>query len=131
MPVRPPASTSDSLIEIENLVGSAHADTLQGNDNDNVIEGETGADTLTGLGGSDTFVLHSFFGDDTISDFNATAGPSHDIIQFDTSEFANFADVQAWAAQVGNDVLIQKGGDSLTLTNVVLGNLSADDFVFV
>ncbi|MYA50322.1 MAG: hypothetical protein F4Y25_06260 [Chloroflexi bacterium] len=44
----------DTLVSIENLVGSDRVDTLIGNADDNVLEGGAGADTITGGGGSDT-----------------------------------------------------------------------------
>ena len=48
------AAGSDTLIGIENLVGSALNDTLIGNGEDNVIEGGLGNDTLIGGVGNDT-----------------------------------------------------------------------------
>jgi Ca2+-binding RTX toxin-like protein len=44
----------DGIEQIENLIGSGKADTLIGNDLDNVIEGGKGADMLDGDTGSDT-----------------------------------------------------------------------------
>ena len=44
----------DTLVSIENLVGSDRADTLIGNAGDNVLEGGGGGDTLDGGPGSDT-----------------------------------------------------------------------------
>lgn len=44
----------DTLAGIERLVGSAFADTLSGDEGDNVIAGGAGADTLVGGGGFDT-----------------------------------------------------------------------------
>ncbi|WP_420547169.1 Ig-like domain-containing protein [Curvivirga sp.] len=44
----------DTLNSIENLVGSAHADTLRGDDADNVFAGGAGGDTLSGGEGNDT-----------------------------------------------------------------------------
>ena len=44
----------DTIVSIENLAGSDHADTLTGNAGDNVLEGGGGADTITGGGGNDT-----------------------------------------------------------------------------
>ncbi|KAB2858781.1 MAG: calcium-binding protein, partial [Bauldia sp.] len=38
----------DTLVSIENLIGSAFADTLIGNDGDNVLDGRAGADALNG-----------------------------------------------------------------------------------
>ncbi len=47
-------AAGDTLSDIENLRGSAHADRLTGDANANVLEGGAGADTLNGGGGSDT-----------------------------------------------------------------------------
>ena len=46
----------DTLISIENLIGSAHHDVLSGDDGDNVLDGGAGADKLTGRGGNDTLI---------------------------------------------------------------------------
>jgi len=46
---------SDSLSGIENLTGSAFADTLTGDSGDNRLDGGAGDDTLVGGGGNDTF----------------------------------------------------------------------------
>ncbi len=45
---------TDTLVSIENLIGSAYADTLTGNGGANVIEGGAGTDLLDGQGGADT-----------------------------------------------------------------------------
>ncbi len=47
-------AAGDSFGSIENFIGSRFADTLTGDDTDNVIEGGAGADSLTGGGGTDT-----------------------------------------------------------------------------
>ena len=44
----------DTLINIQSLYGSAHADTLTGNDRDNVFDGRGGGDTFDGKDGFDT-----------------------------------------------------------------------------
>lgn len=46
---------TDSLSGFENLVGSAHADTLTGDGAANIIFGGLGADTMTGGGGDDIY----------------------------------------------------------------------------
>jgi hypothetical protein len=47
-------SGSDTLLNIENLTGSAYADTLTGNAGNNVLNGGGGADILNGDDGDDT-----------------------------------------------------------------------------
>lgn len=72
----------DTLISIENLVGSDFNDTLVGKAGANVIEGGGGRDILTG-GGVDTFVYRSpTEGGDTITDFSW-----NDILQISASVF--------------------------------------------
>jgi Ca2+-binding RTX toxin-like protein len=54
----------DELTSIENLTGSAHDDSLLGNDGVNVLSGGGDADLLKGAGGADT--LNGDAGDDTL-----------------------------------------------------------------
>src|SRR5262245_18618816 len=61
----------DTLFSIENLKGSGHADTLIGNDLDNNIVGNGGADHLEGGLGNDTYFV---FGSDSTIVENADAG---------------------------------------------------------
>ena len=109
---------TDTLTNFENLNGSAHNDTLAGDGNANILNGLAGNDVITGNGGSDTlygnsgadsFVFNAGFGRDTVADFVAT-GTGHDMIDFSTSVFANFAAVQSHMAQVGADVVITLDG---------------------
>jgi Ca2+-binding RTX toxin-like protein len=46
----------DVLVNIENLTGSAYADTLWGDNGSNRLEGLDGNDTLNGFGGADTLL---------------------------------------------------------------------------
>jgi Ca2+-binding RTX toxin-like protein len=54
----------DTLRLIENLTGSHYADTLAGNEDENLLVGLGGNDTLKGYGGSDN--LHGGEGDDSL-----------------------------------------------------------------
>jgi len=49
------AAGIDTLVSIENLVGSAFADVLTGKSKANTLSGNGGNDALTGRGGNDTF----------------------------------------------------------------------------
>jgi Ca2+-binding RTX toxin-like protein len=124
-------AAGDTYNTIENLLGSAFADTLRGDGNANTIEGGAGNDTLTGNAGNDAFVFHAGFGLDTISDFAAGASVG-DMIQVDTSLFADFAAIQSHATQVGsNTVITYDAANTITLTAVTMTNLNANDFLFV
>ena len=46
----------DALVSIEDILGSAHADGLFGNDGANVLDGRDGNDVLKGGGGADTLI---------------------------------------------------------------------------
>ena len=60
----------DTLESIENIVGTAFNDRLEGNNQDNLLTGGAGSDTLTGSAGADTFVYKSKDeGSDLITDF--------------------------------------------------------------
>jgi hypothetical protein len=102
------------------IFGSSRGDTLTGT---------TGNDIFIGNGHSDTFVFAADFGHDIIKDFTAS-GPGHDTIQFSKSVFSDFASVLNHASQVGQDVVITHGDDSLTLKNIKLGALHSSDFHF-
>ena len=126
--------------------GTANADTLTGsNPLDDTLNGLGGNDKLSGLGGTDTlnggigndtlsggdgvdrFIFTGAFGNDVVTDFQ-----SKDVIQLDASQFANFAAVQAHAAQSGLDVVITlDASNHITLQNTTLGSLNAGEFLFV
>jgi len=94
-----------------------------------VLTGTSGDDYLVGNGNADTFVFAPRFGNDVIKDFGAT-GWGHDAIQFSSNVFDSFASVLAHASQVGQDVVIAQGADTLTLKNVKLSSLNSHDFQF-
>ncbi|MCK9988381.1 MAG: hypothetical protein AzoDbin1_04853, partial [Azoarcus sp.] len=61
----------DTLIAIENIVGSRFNDTLTGNASANVLNGGIGADTMKGGNGSDIYYVDN--AGDIVSESNATA----------------------------------------------------------
>ncbi|MDW3207506.1 MAG: LamG-like jellyroll fold domain-containing protein [Alphaproteobacteria bacterium] len=70
----------DDISNFENMVGSAHNDTLIGDSGANRLDGGAGSDDLTGGAGADVFVLgNPGEGIDTITDFNAAEGDMLDI----------------------------------------------------
>jgi Ca2+-binding RTX toxin-like protein len=127
---------ADIYNTIENVIGSALADTLTGDANANVLEGGAGNDrldggvgndTLIGGTGNDTFVFRSAFGRDTITDF--TAG--EDVLELH-GHFLNANAALAAATQTGTDVTITiDATTSIILQNIALSNLHASDFHIV
>jgi Ca2+-binding RTX toxin-like protein len=86
------ANGTDSLIGIENIIGSPNSDTIIGNDMDNEIVGGTGndtisggqgMDTLTGGSGPDVFTYAEDELGDVITDFNVQAPGMRDDIRLD------------------------------------------------
>ena len=142
-------AAGDGFVWIENLAGSAHADMLYGDGDNNSlwglggdddldgragndwIYGGAGNDTLTGGVGNDVFVFDPDFGEDVITDFVAGAG-TEDIIAFrGAPNLTSYADVLNSAADDGTDTTITLDTDnSIVLKNVVLSDLSSDDFRF-
>ena len=142
-------SGNDTLIGEDGsdlLVGGGGYDLLDGGaDNDTIIAGAgadtitggTGDDLLRGKSGPDTFVFEDGHGNDTIEDFRAT----NDAERIDFSGLStinSLADLDVASAtlgaatQVGADVVIDTGsGNSILLTGVTLGDLDANDFIFV
>ena len=103
-----------------------------GNGNDTLFAG-SGSDYLKGDAGDDRFIFDATFQTSLVIDFTPGAGPvGHDVIQFATATFANFADAMAHAVQDGtNTVFTDAGGHTLTLANVLKTSLVTEDFTFV
>jgi VCBS repeat-containing protein len=110
------------------LDGGHGNDTLTGGIRADVLIGGRGTDTMTGGGGPDKFVFGPNFGAAVITDLNPA-----DVIQFDHSLFASFADVQAHAASDGhgNTVIAYDANDAITLQAVALSSLHPSNFFFV
>ncbi len=73
--VSPTASTSGDDV----MDGTAFVETLSGSDGNDTLNSSGGDDTLDGGAGDDTYVIHDFFGFDTIADSSGT----------DTLDFSN------------------------------------------
>jgi Ca2+-binding RTX toxin-like protein/uncharacterized protein YegL len=90
----------DTLFGIENVEGSAHADTIYGSGSANGLQGRAGADQLFGFGGEDT--INGGDGDDTLD-----GGDERDILYGENNN-----DIIIGGA--GDDALIgQQGNDRL------------------
>ncbi|WP_298256550.1 calcium-binding protein [uncultured Litoreibacter sp.] len=106
-------------------------DHLFGGDGDDQLVGGRANDRLEGGSGADTFIFEVTFGQDRIVDFEVNAAGE----QIDLSaivQISSFSDLLAnHASQSGADTEISDGlGNTITLANVTLSSLSADNFVF-
>ena len=123
----------------DKLVGGLGDDKLVGLDGDDIfyagggadtLKGGEGSDTLLGGGGADRFEFEVGGGSDIVVDFSTASGDVLVVSGYGAA-FDDFTDIQAAALQVGSDTVIDLGGgDSITLLNVTVGNLAADDFLF-
>ncbi len=122
----------DTLIDIENLFGSNHGDTLYGDGNNNKLFGHLGDDFLAANGGisklyggagSDSFVLSDGFA--FVMDF------VDDVDQLDVSAygFTSLADALQNVDQVGAHARFRSDGDVLFVLNTDSMVLS-DDIVW-
>ena len=111
------------------LFGLAGMDIINGAGGNDHIVGGIGNDMLSGGSGDDLFVFIAGDGNDTITDF--TAGGVEDTIDLSgLNVFAGFADVMASAQQIGADVVLDFGaGDGITLSGIMLADLTVDDFL--
>jgi Ca2+-binding RTX toxin-like protein len=114
----------------DTIIGTRFADDLRGGAGNDRLTGGAGNDVLTGGAGNDTFVFAAGFGQDTITDFTLK-GVNADVIEVSKDVFSSYTQVLAASHQVGANVVITAGTDSITLTNVTLSKLSVDDFRFV
>ncbi|KAA2237040.1 hypothetical protein [Salinarimonas soli] len=94
------------------------------------LESTAADEILNGSNGRDTFVFREGFGHDVISVFQGGAGLV-DVIEFDRKVIASVDAVMRAAHQEDRDVVIELDAGTITLRNLSLASLHADDFVFV
>jgi serralysin len=119
--------TGDAAANV--LTGGAGNDAIMAGAGNDIIVGGLGNDTMNGGTGADSFVFDAGFGHDVINQFG-DSGTDQDVMDFSVAVLANFSAVHAASHQVGADVHIDVGANSIVLTNTVLANLGADDFRF-
>lgn len=115
----------DTLIAIENVVGSAQNDTITGDGNDNVLTGGNGNDTLIGGGGADT--LNGQNGDDIFiggagADINNGGSGLRDKVDYSASMIGVSADLRPGGVGFGGDAI----GDTWSGIEDVTGSAHDD-----
>jgi Ca2+-binding RTX toxin-like protein len=117
---------TDTLIAVENLVGSEFADWFMGNGSANSLTAGAGDDIMTGGAGADTFVFGAGHGHDKINDY--VAG---DMLDLRGLGFTSAADVVAASAGHELGAVINTGeGSSIVLVDVNISSLGNLSYIF-
>ncbi|MCV6584029.1 MAG: CHRD domain-containing protein [Marinibacterium sp.] len=119
-----PVGEVDTLVSIENVIGSDDGDVIIGSGQDNTLNGKGGDDLLTGGDGADIFAFDGVFGNDTVRDFESGSD------RLDFSDFGpDFAE-NLVVSQDGDDALLTFSSDaSVRLEGVNANDLTEDDFI--
>ena len=116
--------------QADRLLGGSGDDLLLGGSHGDILTGGAGADTMDGGLHKDTFVFRPGFGHDLIQHFVAS-GDQADTILFSRAVFKNFNQLSSNMNDVGDDVVIKAGADTLVLDDVEKADLDRSDFGFV
>ena len=121
-----------SLVEGVYGTGNAQANTVFGNQFDNILNGAGGSDSLSGLGGNDTFVLKAGEAHgDVIYEFNGNGGGVGDVLQFSgygtIAQGATFRQLTSTVWEIGS----ADGTARDLITLVGAPTIDASDFAFV
>jgi serralysin len=110
----------------DKLDGGAGADKLFGGAGGDKIESGTGNDQMFGGSGRDAFAFYHGNDQDSVKDF----ADNSDRIDLTSFNFANVNAAKSFASQSNSDVVFNFGsGDTLTIENITLSNLTSVDFI--
>jgi beta-glucanase (GH16 family) len=118
---------------VENLIVFGDGSHAVGNDLNNIIRGEDGAqyiyggrgeDVLVGGNGADTFVIRAGEGNKVIEDFSSW----NDKLRLIGGPLTSFDAVKAAMTQQGSDVVLNDGGTMILFRNATVGQFAARDF---
>jgi serralysin len=115
----------------DKLIGNGGVNDIQGKGGDDRLAGGRRGDILTGGQGADTFIFADRGGRDKVTDFDSE-GSGHDTIDFSgVSGLKDFSDVKQHMEQAGGDTIITLSHrDVITLQDVKINDLHANDFIF-
>lgn len=120
-----PSTSHDKLQNIEAIIGTQYADMLYGDDEDNLLDGWLGTDTMNGRGGND-----KLYGGTDNNYYVFTAAHGHDEV-YDKGGSSDLIQLTALAE---DNYRVERSGQNLTLRHknetdsvTVLGQFSASD----
>ena len=112
--------------------GGGGDDEIYGGYGNDKITGGSGDDMLSGGSGADRFIFKGNFGDDEITDFS-TGGRKEKIDLSSIREIKSFRDLKRNHVEENDDgdvVIHDNDGNSITLLDVSISDLSGNDFIF-
>ncbi|MEP3276706.1 MAG: CHRD domain-containing protein, partial [Stappiaceae bacterium] len=119
---------TDTVENIENVIGSGGDDQISGDEGDNILTGGAGNDLLSGGDGNDVFVFADGSDNDTITDFG-----NGDQDRLDVSAFGPEFDLESTidgAVQDGEDTVVTLSeNDTVRLAGFDVDQLDEDDFI--
>ena len=129
----------DTIINIENLIGTDRDDNLTGDNNSNILTGLTGDDILDGGAGDDTAVFEGAFTDYTVTEANGvltvtdinSANGNEGTDTLTNIEYLQFGNLTVAVQTLDNPINGTQGADTLAGTvgtDLILG-LDDDDVV--
>jgi Ca2+-binding RTX toxin-like protein len=125
-------SGSDTLLFIENLIGSAYDDVLTGNGLWNLLDGGAGADTMTGGAGSDTYYV-DHLGDQVIETDAVTSSGGADWVYSRLASYTLGTNIENGAVEAADgSTLIGNGLDNVLMSGLggdVLNGMAGTDTV--
>ena len=124
------ADDLDGLGGNDTLNGLAGDDNLYGGAGNDRLDGGSGTDHLWGGAGADRFAFKAGNGLDWVEDFESGVS-APDVIEVSRSMFGSLDAVLAAAQDVGTDVAIRSGSDTLWLADTHKAELTAGHFLFV
>ncbi|MES2432455.1 MAG: calcium-binding protein [Pseudomonadota bacterium] len=115
----------------DHVFGDSGNDFLNAGIGNDTLTGGGGDDTLLGSSGGDTFVFAGVFGDDVVQDF-AVAHAKEYIDLRAMSGVTGWADLTAnhLSTNLDGDAVITIGANTITLTDVTVASLTANEFLF-
>ena len=113
------------------LVGTSGSDTINGFGGNDTLDGLRGTNTLTGGTGTDTFIVSARGSHNTtITDFE----DGLEVIDLSGTGISSFDQLMPFMSQQGTDVRLQTiwafNSERLTISDILLADLTASDFVF-
>lgn len=117
--------------KVENGTGGKGNDMITGNGLNNMLTGGVGNDTLTGGAGNDVFYFHKSDGNDVIKDFQHHSGTSGDTIWVDSTVFSSVTLLMGSITSSSAGAVLHLATNTVTLSGVSSGTLTADDFQIV